>query len=85
MKLLLTEPFRRRYNRLPAEVQDQVDRKLTLLLSNSRHPSLQVKKMQGVSGIWELRITHGYRLTFQIQGDLYLLRNVGPHDVLRNP
>lgn len=82
MRLLPTEQFRRHYTRLPAEIQDQVDQ---TLLSNPRHPSLQVKKMQGTGGVWELRVTQGYRVTFQIEGDLYILRKVGSHDVLRKP
>ena len=41
--------------------------------------------MQGTARIWELRVTQGYRLTFQIEGDIYLLRTVGTHDILREP
>ena len=85
MKLFLTERFRRDYRRLPAFLQDQVDRKLQTLLTNPKHPSLQTKKMQGVPGIWELRVTQGYRITFQIEGESYLLRRVGSHDILRTP
>ena len=85
MKLLFTERFRRDYLRLPSNIQDQVDQKPDLLLANSRHPSLQVKKMQGTAGIWELRVTQGYRLTFQIEKSGYLLRKVGTHDILKQP
>lgn len=85
MKLLLSERFRRDYTRLPSDIQNPVDEKLDLLLKNARHPSLQVRKMQGTAGIWELRVTQGYRLTFQIEKDSYLLRKVGTHDILRRP
>ena len=85
MKLLLTERFRRDYGRLPSQLQDQVDQKLQILLDNPRHPSLQVKKMQGAPKIWELRVTQGYRLTFQSESGCYLLRRVGTHGVLRHP
>ena len=85
MKLSLTERFRRDYRRLPSDLQDQADQKLRMLLENPRHPSLQVKKMQGISGVWELRVTQGYRITFQMEGPQYLLRRVGSHDVLRRP
>lgn len=85
MRLFPTKQFHRYYSRLPTGIQDQVDQKLQLLLSNSRHPSLQVKKMGGTKGIWELRVTQGYRVTFQIEGDLYILRKVGTHAILRNP
>lgn len=85
MKLLPTERFRRDYLRLSEEIQDQIDGKLDLFLLSPRHPSLQVKKMQGTADIWELRVSLGYRLTFQIQGDRYILRRVGTHDILRKP
>jgi mRNA-degrading endonuclease RelE of RelBE toxin-antitoxin system len=85
MRLLPTERFHRDYERLSQEIQGQVDQQLQQLLSNPRHPSLQVKKMRGVPGVWELRVTRGCRLTFQIEGDFYVLRKVGTHDVLRHP
>lgn len=85
MRFHATERFSRRYRALPGEIQQRVDAQLALLLQNPRHPSLRSKKMQGTARIWELRVTHGYRLTFQIEGDVYVLRNVGTHDVLREP
>lgn len=85
MRLSPTEHFRRCCLRLQAEIQDQVDGKLEVLLSNPRHPSLQAKRMKGTPGVWELRVSQGYRLTYQIDGDLYVLRRVGTHDVLRRP
>lgn len=85
MRLLPTERFRRGYLHLQPNIQEQVDQALDRLLSNPRHPSLQVKKMQGTAGVWELRATKGYRVTFQIDRDLYILRKVGAHDILRHP
>lgn len=85
MKLLPTQRFRRDYEHLSPEIQRQIDDQLARLLSNPRHPSLLVKKIQGTQKIWELRITRSYRLTFQIEGDFYILRRAGPHDVLRHP
>ena len=85
MRLLSTRQFQRCYQRLPAEIQDRVDQKLELLLANPRHPSLQIKKMRGLVDVWELRVTQGYRLTFQTDKDLYVLRRVGAHDILRSP
>jgi hypothetical protein len=44
-----------------------------------------MKKMEGRQSIWEARITGGYRMTFQINGDTYLLRRAGTHDILKKP
>jgi len=55
------------------------------MLDNPKHPSLRTKKMEGYPSVWEVRITGGYRLTFRIEGDIYLLRRVGTHDILKRP
>ena len=85
MRISATARFRRRYQELPQEIQERVDVQLEVLLQNPRHPSLRSKKMQGTARIWELRVTQGYRVTFQVEGDTYVLRNVGTHDILREP
>ena len=85
MKIAFTKSFIRNYRKLPQEIQDAIDKQLELLLSNPRHPSLNVKKMNDPRDIWEGRVTASYRFTFQIQGEVYLLRKVGTHDVLDQP
>ena len=45
----------------------------------------QFMKMEGHTSIWEARISAGYRMTFQINGDTYLLRRAGSHDILKKP
>jgi len=85
MNLLFTKTFIRDYRKLPSDIQETVDKQLYLLLSNQRHPSLNIKKMNDPRNIWEGRITASYRFTFQIKNDIYILRKVGTHDTLRNP
>jgi len=57
--------------------------KLALYENNPRHPSLRVKKIQGVGNIWEMSVTKSYRITFQRKEEIILLRNIGTHDILR--
>lgn len=85
MKLFFTENFVRDYRALPDHFQKIVDGKLKLFLSNQRHPSLNIKKMQDPREIWEGRINKGYRFTFQMQDDICILRRLGTHDILRTP
>ena len=85
MEVRLTKSFGKDYCQLPKRLQILVDNKLFLLLENFRHPSLSVKKMAGFDYIWEARVTKGYRFTFQIEDQVYLIRRVGPHDILKNP
>jgi mRNA-degrading endonuclease RelE of RelBE toxin-antitoxin system len=85
MRLFFAESFVKDYKALPDHLQKAVDGKLKLLLSSQRHPSLNIKKMQDPRNIWEGRITKGYRFTFQIEGEVFILRRLGTHDILRTP
>ena len=85
MKIEITKTFIQEYRKLPAGIQKITDKNLALLLSNSKHPSLHVKKMNDPRNIWEGRVTDSYRFTFQIKGDTCFLRRIGTHDMLRNP
>jgi mRNA-degrading endonuclease YafQ of YafQ-DinJ toxin-antitoxin module len=86
MKIQTTRPFDQDYEVLPEEVKGRADKQFTLLLENPRHPSLRLKRIKGVKGIWEGRVTRDYCFTFQIGGDTYILRRIGKHDqTLRNP
>jgi mRNA-degrading endonuclease RelE of RelBE toxin-antitoxin system len=85
MNFSFTKTFIRDYRKLPQSLQDAVDKQLELLLSNQRHPSLNIKKMNDPRSIWEGRVTASYRFTFHIEGEIYVLRRVGTHDTLKNP
>lgn len=86
MRVLAYERFRTSYQRLPRAVQRKVDKQLAFLTANPRHPSLQVKPIQGVQGLWEARVDLHYRMTFEVIGEVIYLRVVGNHDeVLRRP
>ena len=85
MKLAFTKPFKQDYKKLSGNIQELIDKQIAHLLENPKHPSLQIKKMEGRQTIWEARITKGYRMTFQIVGDTYLLRRAGTHSILKKP
>jgi hypothetical protein len=63
----------------------KVDRQLTYLAHDIRHPGLFVKKMVNQDDIWETRIDEHYRMTFQIYNDIIILRRVGTHEIYRQP
>jgi mRNA-degrading endonuclease RelE of RelBE toxin-antitoxin system len=85
MKLFFTQSFIRDYRSLPQRLKKAVDKQLELFLADSQHPSLHIKKMQDPRDIWEGRITKGYRFTFQMEGEICILRRLGTHDILRRP
>jgi len=81
-----TERFLRAYRKLTAADRQRVDRALTRLLEDERHPSLRLKRMQGTAAIWEARASDDLRITFERSEDGAWLRNVGHHDAtLRHP
>jgi mRNA-degrading endonuclease RelE of RelBE toxin-antitoxin system len=85
-----TASFQKDYRSLSGQDQDRVDRALTLLDLDWHHPGLHVKKVRGVTDVWEARISESHRLTFQITGkqhghDVCILRRVGTHAILKKP
>jgi mRNA-degrading endonuclease RelE of RelBE toxin-antitoxin system len=85
MKFAFSKTFVGDFRRLPQDIQELTDKQLGLLLSNAEDPSPNLKKMKDPRDIREGRIAMAYRFTFQITEDVYVLRKVGTHDVLRNP
>lgn len=85
MQIRFTKSFQKDYRKLPQQIQQGLDKQLIFLLKDLHHPSLNVKKIKGHPHIWEGRISRGYRFTFQINNETYLIRRAGTHDVLRKP
>ena len=85
MQFFWTDSFKKDYKHLPLEVRERTDQALRRFSVNSRHPSLHVKKMEGVKDVWEVRVSDNYRITFQYIQEGVLLRRVGTHNILRLP
>ncbi len=86
MEILFTEQFEQAYEKLTKAEKRSLRKALTLLGDNPRHPSLHVKKMEGMKNIWEARPSKRLRMTLEIAGEIIVMRNVGEHDkVLKRP
>jgi len=83
VRFLTLGTFKKDYERLPKEIQKQVDKALRLFAQDPRYPSLQVKRIKGTEGIWESRVSLAHRFTFSRESDLVTLRRVGTHDILK--
>ncbi|MBE9581658.1 MAG: hypothetical protein IMF18_08570 [Proteobacteria bacterium] len=77
-----TKKFKEKYQTLPKEIQDNFDKKLSLLLADIFHPSLRAKRIQGTKNRWEGSITMNYRFTFELHGGRAIFRTIGTHDIL---
>lgn len=80
MRLQYTDRFQRAYRDLTARDREHVQQALRRLAQDLHHPGLRVKKVQGTIGIWETRASRSLRMTFEMDDDLLILRNVGHHD-----
>ena len=86
MELIRTARFRRAYRQLEPRHREQVKKALAQLLADRAHPGLRVKRVRGTKGVRELCAGKDIRVTFEIEIDVYVLRNMGHHDpTLRNP
>jgi mRNA-degrading endonuclease RelE of RelBE toxin-antitoxin system len=85
MILIRLDSFKKDFEKLPLEIQRRAEKQLRLFIQNPKHNSLNIKKMRSPNNIWEGRITQSYRFTFQIEGNTYVLRRMGTHDISKNP
>jgi mRNA-degrading endonuclease RelE of RelBE toxin-antitoxin system len=74
-----TRRFARDFDLAPPDIQRALEKQLGHLLRDLRHPSLRAKKYDEARGIWQARITRGWRLYFLIEGDTYTLLTLTPH------
>ena len=86
MPIELSKRFVRAYDRLPPQVQERVDRTLSLLDEDWHHPSLHAKRLSGHRDIFYARVDRSHRIIYERHRDTLVLRNVGHHDeTLKNP
>lgn len=80
MRIARTVRFKKAWKELDEDEKELARKAITNLANDMRYPALRVKKIQGAKGIWEARASRSLRITFQVVGDLVILRNIGHHD-----
>jgi len=86
MRIARTENFKGAWRQLTEEQKALAQKSIENLIADMRYPALRVKKIKGTENIWEARVSRSLRMTFQIEGDIIILRNIGQHDeTLRRP
>ena len=80
MRIARTESFKKAWRQLSDEQKALARKAIENLIKDMRYPGLRVKKVKGTEHIWEARASRSIRMTFQIDGDTIILRNIGQHD-----
>jgi mRNA interferase RelE/StbE len=80
MRIARTESFQKAWRQLTEEQKVIARKSIENLLADMRYPGLRVKKIKGTDSIWEARVSRSLRMTFQLDRDTIVLRNIGQHD-----
>lgn len=83
MMLNMSKDFAKSAESLPKEIRAKLPKVFLLLISDPKHPSLQVKKIQGAKrkDIYECRVDQSYRMIIRDLGEMkYDLVAIGEHD-----
>jgi mRNA interferase RelE/StbE len=86
VRIARTESFKKAWGQLTEEQKALARKAIENLIADMSYPSLMVKRIKGTENIWEARASRSLRITFQIENDTIMLRNIGQHDeTLRRP
>ena len=80
MKITRTGRFKKAWGQLTRGEKALARKAITNLVGNMRYPALRVKRIKGTENIWEARASRSLRITFQIEGNTIVLRNIGRHN-----
>lgn len=80
MKVSFTDTAEKQYKKLPQNIQRKVDKQVSFLITNVNHPSLRIRKMNGIDRL-EARVDYSYRFTFKKKNKDIFILSIGPHDV----
>jgi len=80
VKIARTARFKKAWQDLTEEEKVVGRKALRNLATDLRYPALRVRKLKGVEHIWEGRVSRSLRMTFELDGNTIILRNIGRHD-----
>ncbi len=80
MRIARTARFKKAWEQLSKSEKSLARKAVTNLALDIQYPALRVKKIKGVEHIWEARVSLSLRMTFQIDGNTIILRNIGRHE-----
>lgn len=80
MKVRLSDKAVKQYQALSKSLQKTADKQFDYLVTDIRHPSLDIKKYKGTDDLWQGRIDKGYRFYFYIIAPNYIVISIINHE-----
>ncbi|OGW58323.1 MAG: hypothetical protein A2Z09_00705 [Nitrospirae bacterium RBG_16_43_8] len=80
-----TQQFEKSFSKLPADMAELFEKKLSIFLKDIFYPSFRTQKIEGFKNppIWEASLTMSYRFTFEMDKEgKIIFRNIGTHAIL---
>jgi mRNA-degrading endonuclease RelE of RelBE toxin-antitoxin system len=74
-----TEQFRKVFDQLSPQIQEQAREAYRLFVQNPQHPSLRFKKIHKSQDIYSVRISQGYRALGVLEDDTMIWFWIGSH------
>lgn len=74
-----TERFRKVFEKLSPQIQEQAREAYRLFEQNPQHPSLRFKKIHKSQDIYSVRISRDYRALGVLEGDTIIWFWIGSH------
>ncbi len=86
-RIRLHRQFERAFKRLPDDIQERATKSLERFIANPRHPGLNFEALRGHPGLFSIRVNQGWRILLRRdqdgEGEIYVVADIGPHDVYR--
>jgi mRNA-degrading endonuclease RelE of RelBE toxin-antitoxin system len=79
MRIVRSDTFKLRFKKAPQDIQRRTEKVLRLLLTDLQYPSLRAKIIDETRRIWQVRVSHSWRLYFRIEDDTYKLLTLRKH------
>lgn len=80
MQIKFTESAQKQLVALAKPLQKKARKQFAYLLSDIRHPSLDIKKYKGTDDLWQGRIDKGYRFYFYMIAPNYIVISIINHE-----
>jgi len=81
-EIIITEAFKKHYQKLPKNIQKVVDKKIKLIMEDPQHPSLKIHNIKPTR-FYEFYVNMKYRGILLISDrDVFELIAIGIHDII---